>query len=134
MAYTQPTAAELKMRFTAFAAVPDQTVEYWLEDARLTVTESWIEADRAPGEMELAAHNMARQGLGSGGVGTGDMAGVTDFKSASFSVSFDTSAVKAAAAGGYASSPYGQDFAVRLRRNVGGPFLAGAPALPGCCF
>lgn len=132
MAYVQPTAETLITRFPAFAGVAPATIDYWLEDARLTVTESWLEADRAPGEMELAAHNIAKQGLGSGSVGTGDMAGVTDFRSASFSVSFDASAVKAAAAGGYGSTSYGQDFAVRLRRNQGGPRLVGYVPPLGC--
>lgn len=132
MAYVAPTPADLKMRFPAFANVSDGTIEYWLTDARLMVTDSWLEADRAPAEMELAAHNMARQGFGTGTVGTGDMAGVTDFRSASFSVSFDAGAVKAAAGGGYGSTSYGQDFAVRLRRNVGGPRLVGYVATLGC--
>jgi hypothetical protein len=118
MAYSQPTAATLKLRFPAFAAVDDEVVEYWLEDARLIVTDSWSENDRAPAEMGLAAHNMAKQGLGTGSIGVGDMAGVTSFRSASYSVQFDASAVKAAATGGFGSTPYGADFAVYLRRNT----------------
>lgn len=126
MAYVEPTADDLKQRYPAFAAVADATVEYWLTDARLIVTSDWIENDRANAEMALAAHNMARQGLGSGSIGGGgDMAGVTSFRSASFSVQFDSATVKAAATGGYGSTIYGQDFAVYLRRNRGGPFLAG---------
>lgn len=125
MACAEPTAATLKVRYPAFAAIADAVIDYWLTDARLIVTDSWDEIDRAPAEMALAAHNMARQGLGTGGVGTGDMAGVTDFKSASFSMSFDASAVKAASAGGYGSTPYGQEFAAYLRRNRGGPALVG---------
>lgn len=122
MAYTQPTAATLRMRYPEFAAVADDTVEYWLEDARRIVTDSWDDVDRAVAEMALAADNMAKNGLGSSSVGVGDMAGVTDFKSASFSVSFDPDAVKAAAAG---TTRYGTEFAVYLRRNRGGPMLVG---------
>lgn len=123
--YTVPRPADLIARFPAFAAVTTTTIAYWITDAQATVATDWIEADYRPAIVELAAHNMARQGLGTGGVGTGDMAGVTSFRSASFSVQFSESAVKASAAGGYASTAYGQDFAVRLRRNRGGPFLAG---------
>lgn len=123
--YTVPTAADLKLRFPAFAAVSNSVIEYWIADAQAVVTTDWISADYRPAIMALAAHNMARQGLGVGGIGSGDMAGVTSFRSASFSVQFDAGAVKAAASGGYGSTIYGQDFAVYLRRNNGGPFLAG---------
>jgi hypothetical protein len=119
--------AEFRIRYPEFAAVPDATVEYWLDDALLIVTDSWIEADRKPAQMALAAHNLARRGLAAGGSGIGGIAakGVTSFKSASFSVNFDASAAKAAAAGGYGSTMYGQDFQIYLHRNRGGPFLAG---------
>jgi hypothetical protein len=133
MAYTQPTAADLKLRFPDFAAVADDTVEYWLTDARLTVTDSWIEADRAPAEMTLAAHNMALNGLGAGGDMAGLAgAGVSSFRSASLSVSFDASAVAAATAGGYGTTRYGIAFRTYLRRNTGGPFLSGCAA-SSCC-
>lgn len=127
MAYTEPDAAALKLRFPAFAAVGDETVEYWLTDARLIVTEGWAENDRAPAEMALAAHNLALNGYGTSGGAVGDLAtmGVTGFKSASMSVEFDAAAVKAGAAGGYSSTRYGKAFLAFLRRNRGGPMLVG---------
>lgn len=127
MAYVQPDAAALKLRFPAFAAVDDAVVEYWLDDARVTVTDAWIEADRAPAEMALAAHNMAMEGYGSAGGAVAGLAamGVTDFKSGAMSASFDASTVAARNAGGYKASRYGTAFLEFLRRNVGGPFLAG---------
>lgn len=127
MAYSQPTAATLKLRFPAFAAVADETVEYWLTDARLIVTDSWDEADRAPAEMALAAHNMTLNGLGTAGGTVGDLAamGVTEFKSASMAVSFDADAIRASK-GGYDATRYGRAFAVFLRRNRGGPMLVSA--------
>lgn len=124
-AYTVPRPSDLIIRYPAFAAVPTTTIAYWITDGQSVVTTSWLEADYRPALMALAAHNMARQGLGTGGIGSGDMAGVTNFRSASFSVQFSEAAVKASAAGGYDSTPYGQDFSARLRRNRGGPFLAG---------
>jgi Protein of unknown function (DUF4054) len=133
MAYTAPTPAELRIRFPAFAAVTDEVINYWLADARVTVTDAWIEADRAPGEMELAAHNMAGNGYGSAGGAVAGLAamGVTDFKSGAMSASFDAETVRAANAGGYGSTRYGVLFLTRLRRNVGGAFLAGC-AYPVC--
>lgn len=136
MAYTAPTPADLKARFPAFAGVADATIEYWLEDARLTVTDDWIEADRAPAEMELAAHNMIKVGVAGISTGTvGDIAGkgVVGFKSASFSVELESSAAKRLSGTGYDSTQYGADFAVRLRRNEGGPYLVGCATAPGCC-
>lgn len=127
MPYTTPTAADLKLRYPAFAAVDDAVVDYWLEDALLTVKTSWIEDDYQPAIMALAAHNMASEGLGSGGdIASLGAAGVTDFKSASMSVSFDAATVRASSGGGYDSTRYGIAFKVYLRRNRGGPFLATA--------
>lgn len=125
MPYSQPDAAELKLRYPAFAAVDDATVEYWLTDARLIVTDSWFENDRAPAEMALAAHNMALGGLGTAGGAVGDLAamGVTSFRSASMSVSFDADSVRRSGNGGYGSTRYGVAFLPYLRRNRGGPFL-----------
>ena len=127
MAYAAPDADELKTRYPAFAAVADETVEYWLTDARLTVTDGWFEDDRAPAEMALAAHNLALNGFGSSGGAVGDLAamGVTGFKSASMSVQFADSAVSARASGGYRSTRFGRTFLLYLNRNRGGPFLSG---------
>lgn len=125
MAYVAPDAETLKLRFPAFASVADETVEYWLTDARLIVKDTWIEDDRAPAEMSLAAHNMAMGGLGTAGGAVGDLAsmGVTDFKSASMAVSFDAETVRRSGGGGYGSTRYGAQFLTYLQRNRGGPRL-----------
>lgn len=125
MAYTTPDAATLKIRYPAFAAVPDPTVDYWLADARLIVTDAWAADDRAIAEMLLAAHNMALQGLGTAGGTVANLAamGVTDFKSASMSVSLDAEILRASKGGGYDATSYGAQFKVYLRRNRGGPRL-----------
>jgi len=133
MAYAVPTAEDLKERYPAFAAVADDTVEMWITDAQRIVTPGWIENDYGPAIMALAAHNLARQGLGTTGSGAvGGMSGVTNFKSGTFSASFAESAVNAQVKGGYASTPYGQDFAEMLRRNRGGPRVSAGGRL-GCC-
>lgn len=127
MAYSQPTASDLKRRFPSFASVADATVEYWLADARLIVTDAWFDNDRAPAEMTLAAHNMAMNGIGVAGGAVGDLAamGVTSFKSASMSVGFDSATIGRSSAGGYRATKYGQQFLPYLARNVGGPRLVG---------
>lgn len=127
MAYTVPAPADLKLRYPAFTAVDDEVVDYWIEDSLRIVTEGWFEGDYAPAILAHAAYQMALNGLGSAGGAVGDLAamGVTDFKSASMSVSFDASTLAAAAKGGYGANRYGNEFAVFLRRNRGGPMLVG---------
>ena len=135
MAYTAPTPAEFKIRYPEFTAVTDERVQYWLTDALRYVTDGWIEADRAVAEMAYAAFELCKAGAGTSGGAVGDLAamGVTDFRSASMSVSFDASVVSGKASGGYGANRYGREFLTYLRRNRGGAFLAGLPALPGCC-
>lgn len=114
MAYIVPTAADLKARYPAFAAAADATVNVWIEDAQRIVTTSWAEADYRPGIMSLAAHNMAEQGILTGGQ---SLAGVTSFRSSQFSVSLSD---EAASATGYAATIYGREYRTLLARNVGG--------------
>lgn len=114
-----------RIRFPAFASVPDSTVAYWITDAQLTVTDSWIAADIEPATLTLAAHNLELSGAGSSGGAVASLAGmgVTDFKSASMSVSFDAETVRRSGNGGYSSTRYGVQFLTYLRRNRGGARL-----------
>lgn len=81
MAYTDPTAADLKAAFPRFAAVADETVEFWLERARRKVDQSWTEGDYAMAQMLLACHYMTLNGLGTGTESEVNAAGLGDFKS-----------------------------------------------------
>lgn len=132
MAYTVPTADDLRARFPAFADVADETIDYWLTDAQLIVTTSWIEADYAPAMMALAAHNMAVEGLAAPG-STTLPAGLTMFRSGDITVQQDAETARAQAGGGYDSTRYGIAFKTFLRRNRGGPFVAASPAASDCC-
>ena len=118
-----PILATFRIRYPAFAAVPDATVEYWLTDALRIVTDAWGD-DAEPAQMALAAHSMALQGLDIPGAGR-SLAGVTAFKSGTFSVSMSDEAASASARGGYGSTAYGREFGPMLRRNVGGMRLVG---------
>lgn len=118
--------ATLKMRYPAFAAVPDATIQYWLDDAGRIVTTAWG-ADYEPGTFALAAHNMAlarTPGISDGGASQ-IPSGVTRFKSASVDIAVTEAAANRSVSGGYASTPYGAEFAIMLRRNTGGPELIG---------
>lgn len=131
MAYTVPSAADLKAYYTAFAAVPDATVTLYIDRANgRDVDESWIEADFAPAILAAAAHRMSRGGVLAGGSAVDASAGINSFKSASVSIEFNADAVKAAVAGGWSSTPYGLEYYEMLARNKGGPRVTGGGA--GC--
>lgn len=134
MAYDLPTPTLLKQRYPAFASVDDGTIQYWLTDAERFADTSWIEADYAPALIAVAAHNMLKAGVA--GIANSDTtsmaaAGLTDFQSGGFRVRFSDDAVKAAQAGGFASTTYGQEYAALLRKNKGGPRVT--PMEPVAC-
>ena len=61
------TAALLKQRFPEFASVDDDLIEIVMAEAGRWVDETWIEIDRDPATLHLAAHMLASQGvLGQG--------------------------------------------------------------------
>lgn len=131
MAFTVPTAAELKARYPAFAAVEDETVEYWTTDAQRFVTEAWTETDYSVALMALAAHNMALAGYGTEAAATsGIPAGVRRFKSGSFEAEFTEQQANAAASGDLSSTRYGQEYLGLLRRNRAGPRVTPTGTLP----
>jgi hypothetical protein len=132
MAYTDATADDLKTAYPRFAAVEDETVEFWLERARRGVDESWTEGDYAMGQMLLAAHHMTLNGLGTGVEATVAAQGMGDFKSVrSGSFSLDRGeAGSAAAAGTLGSTSYGRQFAALAKLNVGGPRVMATGTIP----
>lgn len=134
MAYVEPTAADLKARYPAFAAVDDATIDYWLTDAHRFVDQSWTESDYGPALIAVAAHNMVRAGVP--GIAGGDTsgfaaAGVTSFKSGTFSAEISEKVVEQAAAGGWGGTSYGQEYLALLRRNRPGVGVT-APGVPVC--
>jgi hypothetical protein len=129
--YMKPAAAHLLMRYPAFAAVPASTIAYWLTDAERSVDTSWGEGDYAAALMALAAHNMALAGLGTQAAALTDVpAGITSMRSGSLSLSFTTEAANARMTGDLTGTQYGQEYAVLLRRNRGGPYVGPTGALP----
>lgn len=136
MAYIEPTPADLKARYAAFAAVEDATIAYWLTDAHRFVDQSWpIFDDYGPALIAAAAHNMARAnvtGIAGGDVSGFAAAGVTSFKSGTFSAQFSETAVGKAVDGGWGSTIYGDEYLALLRRNKGGPRVTG-PGVATCC-
>lgn len=114
MAYSRPTAADLKARYPAFATVSDDVVLYWIADAEAVVDAGWSDTWRATGVMAHAAHRMAELGVLTGTLPPG----VTSFKSGTFSA---TVADAYASLTGFKSTPYGRDFLSIRRRLFAGP-------------
>lgn len=124
MVYSAPTASDLKARYPAFAAVSEETIETWLDEAA-TEAASFAEGTRARAEMAYAAHRMAELGLGAGSIA----AGVTSFRSGSFSATLsDTAAGRT----GFSSTVYGREYLSLMRRNFAGPRLAWTPPANAC--
>lgn len=113
---SSPLLTAFRLRFPAFASVPDEVVQYWIDDAGALVGDNWPDQDRGIGVMSLAAHNMASLGLGKGTA----PAGVTSFKSGTFSVQMSD---KAASATGYSSTIYGRQYLDMCQRIFGGARL-----------
>lgn len=62
MAYVPPTASDFKARFPEFTAVADTLVNMILAEAIPQVGETWVERDRKPATLYLAAHMLAMEG------------------------------------------------------------------------
>lgn len=129
MAYTEPTAADLKTRYPAFASVADATVETYLGDAGSYVDQSWREADYIPAKVAMAAHLMALAGIGTRSeAATYAAAGINRIRSGNFDVSLSDSVVAKASGSGLEATAYGEAYKRLLRKNKGGPRVAIAPA------
>lgn len=122
MAYAAPTPADLKVKYPAFAAVPDATIQVYLNDA--PVDETWSERDYAAAIMAWSAHEMVGAGIGANEVAAYAAAGVSRLKSGTLDVSFATGA---SGSTGYESTGYGRSWLELLRRNKGGPRIAVSP-------
>jgi hypothetical protein len=117
MPYTLPTPDDLKTYLPAFASVPNETIQMYLDGAQ--VDESWIETDYQPAVMLWAAWAMTDGGIGSGGeLGAAVASGVSSLKSGTLSVTFSDGATSAS---GYETNGYGKRFLALYRKNKAGP-------------
>lgn len=66
MAYTIPTPATLRTKFPAFTAVPDATIQAYIDQAAGMIDQTWLETDYTYGIELYAAHLMVLAGLGTG--------------------------------------------------------------------
>jgi len=133
MAYVLPTPTTLRIRYSAFVSVDESAIQYWLTDAERFVDTSWDEADYAPALMAKAADSMVRNAVAGivQGVSAELPAGVTSFRSASFSASVTEAAANRSLTG---ANLYGAEFASLQRRNFAGPRLVGCVEPSGYCW
>lgn len=69
MAYTTPTAADIKERFPEFSSVSNNLIDLIIAEAVGVVNTSWVEADYRPAIMYWVAHTLVSQGHGVAGGG-----------------------------------------------------------------
>lgn len=117
MAWTPPTPADLKVRFPAFASVPDPTIQAALDEATPQVDETWVsEQDFRLGRLLLAAHILT---LDSHGDSSGDAAGFRRLRSGSLEIEPASQVdLGYADAGVLGSTAYGRRFLDLRRRNI----------------
>lgn len=121
MAWTAPTAAELKIRFPGFAAVDDAVVQAALDEAAFYVDETWIsESQFKTGRMLYAAHvlTLDKQGAGL----ESRLAGLSGFSSVTLGPMQISGGGKSGseAFGSLSSTSYGVRFLALLRMNSPG--------------
>lgn len=80
MAFAIPTAADLKARFPAFAAVVDPIVTSAIAEAQTRVDTTWTDQDGPLAIMLYAAHVMTLDGLGAGAEAEMAKAGALGFQ------------------------------------------------------
>lgn len=139
MAYTAPTAAQLKAKYPAFAAVADATVDLYLVDAGRAVDTTWTEGDYQTAIMLYAAHLMVLAGIGVGAEAEANANGLTGYKRIK-SGQLDLERAGKADSGAanvpdeYASTTYGQQYYYLLVKNRRGPRVAVAGEAVGAGF
>lgn len=125
--YVDPTPANLLCFFPEFATVSEPVLQSYLNRAATSVDNSWSEGDFAYARILLAAHMLTLNGQGTGAEASAVRDGSGEFKSMAIGPlkleRFDKA--KAALAGSWAATRYGREFAGLLRRNKGGPRVAG---------
>lgn len=117
-----PTPAEFKARYTWAAAIPDATVQAYIDDAAMDLgpEECWGDA-WARAVMLLTAHRLTLDGLNPTNQGASLAAsGMQSVRSGTLSLSVSDSA----SAGGYGATVYGSELLALGRRYRGtGPMV-----------
>ncbi len=131
MAHIEPTPADVKLDFPLFADVADGIIQRRLDRTPMWVDVGWLESDYTYAKELLAAHWLTLEGFGKGTdseLGAAGLSNVSRLKSGTLDVTFkDTSS---AGSSEFDGTSYGKQFASLLRKNRGGPRIAGS----GCGY
>lgn len=128
MAYVEPEVEDLTARFPEFADVSEGVLEAILAEAVAQVGDTWLERDRRPAQLYLAAHMLAMEGepQRSAGIAEGstewlngpvkrDKVGDVETEFAGFASGAGSGA--AGMASDYSLTRYGQMYLSLMRRN-----------------
>lgn len=125
MAYVEPTPETFKARFPEFSSVSDTLVGLILDEAIAQVGPSWVERDRAPAQMYLAAHMLTLEGepeRSASGASTALTGPVKRIREGDVETEFaGTGNANGKDVSGFSATPYGKAYARLLRANFGGP-------------
>jgi len=120
MAYIDPTAASVKVRYPEFAAIANTLIDLFIAEAKLWVDTSWLEGDYTIAVQTLTAHMMAAEGLLSGLSGPIATTGLVQSErlgDASITYATMHAGAWSVAESWFASTPYGLKFLALRRRN-----------------
>jgi len=127
MVWTAPTIVDLANRFPEFDSVSDGTLQAVLDEAVGEVGPTWLERDRTPAVLHLAAHLLAVSGHGvasAGGAGAGlsSTPSVKRRKVGDVEVEYNTSSAHPASTetgplAQYYATPYGVRYVQLMRKN-----------------
>lgn len=122
MTVTVPTASSIKMRFSEFADVADNVIEFAVEEARLEVGDSWtIRYNLAL--VYLVAHYVACSIAASASGGSGDEGDIASENIGRFSISYAKGAFDGATSDDKSTTSYGRRYVELLGLNFGGPVV-----------
>lgn len=129
MAYTPPTASDIKDRFPEFADVADARIEAVIAEAVSYVSELILERDYAVAYKYIVAHLLVREGaLDTGNEATALAPGAVQSESlGDASVTYASggagSSNDALAALGLGTTEYGRRYLILMKKNFGGPMV-----------
>lgn len=123
MAYTSPTFEEFTAVFTAFAAAPEASFDYWLARAERVIDSDYGD-DQLHATMLLTAHYLTLQGQGTGTEAEiAGFANATRVKSGSLELSWGQRQ-------SLDTSRYGNELKALVLTYKGGPRVTGTGTYP----
>lgn len=125
------TPSKFKTIKRAFSEVPDDVVQYYLDQAAPSVGSMWPDNMYQAGIISLTCHLMTLEGLGTSEEAKSAVSGgMVRLKSASVDVQVSQVAADAIAKGGYAATSCGREFERLMGMLHAGPITVGGSSGP----